>query len=124
MSTPTETGGTLAALFETLVKAASASPRVADHAKAGAPDLRPDRDRHGRAALAADRRGPSLGRRGQRDIRFAFEADAASWRELAEGMPINRLLRQGKVAITGDARSCVQNWLLMHHIFSATGKAR
>lgn len=65
-----------------------------------------------------------LGGSGSADTRFTFEADSAAWRELAEGMPINRLVRQGKMVIAGDARHCVQNWLLVFEVFNTVRKAR
>lgn len=68
--------------------------------------------------------GSVVGGSGSADTRFTFEATSAAWRELAEGMPINRLVRQGKMVISGDARNCVQNWLLVFEIFSTVRKAR
>ncbi|MCO5130224.1 MAG: hypothetical protein M9932_06620 [Xanthobacteraceae bacterium] len=61
---------------------------------------------------------------GNADARFTFEAGGAAWRELIAGMPINRLVRQGKMVISGDARNCVQNWLLVFEIFNTVRKAR
>lgn len=68
--------------------------------------------------------GSVVGGSGSADARFTFEATSAAWRELAEGMPLNRLVRQGKMVITGDARNCVQNWLLVFEIFNTVRKAR
>ncbi len=56
---------------------------------------------------------------GESDARFVLQADSAAWQELIAGMPINRLLRQGKVQILGDARACIQNWLVVFALASA-----
>jgi len=59
---------------------------------------------------------------GESDTRFVLQADSAAWQELIAGMPINRLLRQGKVQILGDARACIQNWLLVFALTSAASR--
>lgn len=59
---------------------------------------------------------------GQADTRFTLSGGSAAWSELVAGMPVNRLLRQGKVSILGDARSCMQNWLLVYTVLSLAGR--
>ncbi len=53
---------------------------------------------------------------GNSDSRFTLTADSSGWQEFANGMPINRLLRQQLLHISGDSRSCLQNWLLVYQI--------
>lgn len=59
---------------------------------------------------------------GQADTRFVLAGSSAAWSELAAGMPVNRLLRQGKVSILGDARACMQNWLLVYAVLALAGR--
>lgn len=61
---------------------------------------------------------------GEPDARFVLQADSAAWQELVAGMPINRLLRQGKVQILGDARACIQNWLVVFALTSAASRKK
>lgn len=65
-----------------------------------------------RAWLRIDE-GSIRGAMGDADTRFELSGDSAAWQSLAQGTPINRLLRQGRVEIRGDARSCIQNWLVV-----------
>jgi len=55
---------------------------------------------------------------GEADARFTLAGRTEAWRALCGGMPINRLLRQGRIEITGDARTCIQNWLVVFFITS------
>ncbi|MCG5238325.1 hypothetical protein [Azospirillum doebereinerae] len=56
---------------------------------------------------------------GPSDSRFTIEGDGAAWRDLLAGLPVNRLLRQHRMTVSGDIRSCVQNWLLVFAVTSA-----
>lgn len=72
-----------------------------------------DRSRGERAWLRIDE-GAITGGAGDADTRFELSGDTDAWQALTQGMPINRLLRQGRVEIRGDARSCIQNWLVVY----------
>lgn len=124
MSTTGATGGPLSGLLSDLLAGAPSNPAIAPHATMahltfGLKDTET-------AETGWIRVDPTsvFGGSGSADTRFNFEAPSATWSELAEGMPVNRLVRQGKMVISGDARSCVQNWLLVFEIFNTVRKAR
>ncbi len=124
MSDQTNTSSALSRLCAALVSAAPSNPKIVR--QAGLAHLT-----FGLAGVdTAEARwirvddGALTGGAGSADTRFTFEGADAVWDELARGMPINRLVRQGRIVISGDARACVQNWLLVHEIFATTRKAR
>lgn len=82
-----------------------------------------DRSNGARAWLRIDE-GAITGGTGDADTRFELSGDADAWQALAQGMPINRLLRQGRVEIRGDARSCIQNWLVVYLLTSGANGFR
>lgn len=47
---------------------------------------------------------------------FTFVGDTSAMRDLANGFPFNRLVRQRRLAVEGDLRACVQNWLLIYAV--------
>lgn len=47
---------------------------------------------------------------------FRFVGDTAALRDLAAGLPFNRLVRQHRLNVEGDLRACVQNWLLIYAV--------
>lgn len=53
--------------------------------------------------------------RGDRST-FTFVGDEAALRDLSDGFPFNRLVRQHRLTVEGDLRHCVQNWLLIHAV--------
>lgn len=124
MSTSGTTGGPLSGLLSDVLAGASSNSAIAAHATTAHLTFGvKDTDTAESGWLRID--GNALtGGSGSADTRFTFEAGSAAWRELAEGMPINRLVRQGKMVISGDARNCVQNWLLVFEIFNTVRKAR
>ncbi len=54
------------------------------------------------------------------DELFCFEGDTGSFEDLRRGFPLNRLVRQHRLTVTGDLRACVQNWLLLYAITRLT----
>jgi hypothetical protein len=106
------------ALVQQLVSRATANERLAG--KSFALHLTfglHDRSTGERAWLRIDEHAISGGM-GDADTRFELSGDTDAWRALAQGTPINRLLRQGRVEIRGDARSCIQNWLAVYLVTS------
>ncbi|MCC2595855.1 hypothetical protein LKR43_05825 [Pusillimonas sp. MFBS29] len=49
-------------------------------------------------------------------IAFTFAGDTAAFNDLHRGFPFNRLVRQHRLVVEGDMRSCVQNWLLIYAV--------
>uniref|UniRef100_UPI0033400D2E hypothetical protein n=1 Tax=Castellaniella defragrans TaxID=75697 RepID=UPI0033400D2E len=52
----------------------------------------------------------------QSDVSFTLVGDAGALQALSQGFPFNRLVRQHRLFVEGDLRSCVQNWLLIHAV--------
>ncbi|MFW7341004.1 hypothetical protein V0R37_05595 [Pollutimonas sp. H1-120] len=49
-------------------------------------------------------------------VAFTFLGDTAALEDLRRGYPFNRLVRQHRLVVEGDMRSCVQNWLLIYAV--------
>ena len=47
---------------------------------------------------------------------FCFVGSSSAFTDMLEGMPFNRLIRQHRLDIQGDVRSCVKNWLLLYAV--------
>jgi hypothetical protein len=124
MSTSGATSSPLPGLLSDVLAGAPSNPAIAAHATMAHLTFGlKDTDTAEAGWIRVDEASVAGGN-GSADTRFAFEATSATWRELTEGMPINRLVRQGKMIISGDARSCVQNWLLVFEIFATVRKVR
>lgn len=124
MSSMSATDGPLSGLLSNVLTGAPSNSAIAPHATMAHLTFGlKDTDTAETGWIRVDAASVSGGS-GSADTRFTFEATSAAWRELAEGMPINRLVRQGKMVISGDARHCVQNWLLVFEIFNTVRKAR
>lgn len=124
MSTSGTTNGPLPGLLSNVLAGSSSNTAIASHATMAHLTFGvKDTDTAESGWIRVDESAVAGGS-GAADTRFTFEAGSAAWRELAEGMPINRLVRQGKMVISGDARHCVQNWLLVFEIFNTVRKAR
>jgi len=55
---------------------------------------------------------------GEGNARFTLAGTTKAWDALCQGFPINRLIRQEHIKITGDARCCMQNWLAVYFLMA------
>jgi hypothetical protein len=51
---------------------------------------------------------------GTRATDFTLEGGQQAFDDLCCGFPFNRLVRQHRLTVAGNLRSCVQNWLLVY----------
>jgi len=55
-------------------------------------------------------------------VAFYLEGPQDAFDDLARGLPFNRLVRQHRLTVEGDLRSCVQNWLLLYALMRLTAQ--
>lgn len=85
--------------------------------------LRNTDSKHEAAWLAVTQNGVTAGV-GDIKTDFCFAGPADAFADLFKGVPFNRLIRQHRLDVQGDVRSCVQNWLLLYAVMRASVQQR